>query len=294
MAYGDGRKHIHNAVILGLAPTGLVKLRLDAACAPHVPGRVSRRHGPSVARARILGDDGWSMHRGSGCGADLSPAGRLTAFLLLDAESPGAAVRTCATGCATAWCGTVNDMVVEVPFVSICPTREPPPRSSGGSRSWSRSVSSTACRSRPIRGTYKALPRCRPNPPSSSQASSSSVTRTTAATSRPVPTMQAIHDPDNVLPIAADAQQRLRAPDRQRRSAISGATGAFLAVRQLEQDVDGFWNYCADAAMRTSGQQFPRWVDVNAEFVGAKMVGRWQYASSLVRFPYHARQRVVR
>ncbi len=100
------------------------------------------------------------------------------------------------------------------------------------------------------------------------------------------PTMQAIHDPDNVLPIAADAQQGFARPivndDRD-----LGRNGSFLAVRQLEQDVDGFWNYCADAAMELR-QQFPRWVDVNAEFVGAKMVGRWQDGSSLVRFPYHA------
>ena len=66
-----------------------------------------------------------------------------------------------------------------------------------------------------------------------------------------------------------------------------GRNGTFLAIRQLEQNVDGFWRYCEEAAAALK-QQLTRTVNITPEFVGAKLVGRWPDGSSLVRFPYHA------
>ena len=56
-------------------------------------------------------------------------------------------------------------------------------------------------------------------------------------------------------------------------------------IRQLEQDVDGFWQFCAQTAARLHAQ-FPQWGGVRPEFVGAKLIGRWPDGSSVVRFPY--------
>jgi hypothetical protein len=58
-------------------------------------------------------------------------------------------------------------------------------------------------------------------------------------------------------------------------------------VRQLEQDVAGFWRYCEDAAAMVQ-ERFRAWTNVTPEFIGAKLVGRWPDGSSLVRYPYQA------
>ncbi|MCC2688914.1 MAG: cytochrome, partial [Rhizobiaceae bacterium] len=62
-----------------------------------------------------------------------------------------------------------------------------------------------------------------------------------------------------------------------------GRNGSFLVVRQFEQHVEAFEDFCAFAA-RTKAAELsepgitPRWI-------AAKMVGRWQDGSSLVRNP---------
>jgi len=62
-----------------------------------------------------------------------------------------------------------------------------------------------------------------------------------------------------------------------------GRNGSFLVMRQFEQHVDRFDDYCKAAAMQAAGETgnpaiTPRWV-------AAKMLGRWQDGSSLVRNP---------
>lgn len=47
-----------------------------------------------------------------------------------------------------------------------------------------------------------------------------------------------------------------------------GRAGSYLVFRQLEQDVPAFWNYCQHAAADAR-------VDMSAEQVASKMVGRW-------------------
>ncbi|CDX17856.1 Cytochrome P450 [Mesorhizobium sp. ORS 3324] len=62
-----------------------------------------------------------------------------------------------------------------------------------------------------------------------------------------------------------------------------GRNGSFLVVRQFEQHVELFDDYCQQAAARAARETgddaiTPRWV-------AAKMLGRWQDGSSLVRNP---------
>ncbi|PBC09522.1 cytochrome P450 [Mesorhizobium sp. WSM3859] len=62
-----------------------------------------------------------------------------------------------------------------------------------------------------------------------------------------------------------------------------GRNGTFLVMRQFEQHVELFGDYCRRAALQAAGETgdtaiTPRWV-------AAKMLGRWQDGSSLVRNP---------
>ena len=62
-----------------------------------------------------------------------------------------------------------------------------------------------------------------------------------------------------------------------------GRNGTFLVMRQFEQHVELFDDYCRRAALQAAGETgdaaiTPRWV-------AAKMLGRWQDGSSLVRNP---------
>ena len=62
-----------------------------------------------------------------------------------------------------------------------------------------------------------------------------------------------------------------------------GRNGSFLVVRQFEQHVDVFNDYCKRAAakvVRDTGNQ-----SIDSDWVAAKMLGRWQNGSSLVRNP---------
>lgn len=68
-----------------------------------------------------------------------------------------------------------------------------------------------------------------------------------------------------------------------------GRNGTFLVVRHLEQDARGFDQYLQNEAARLIAVQDPR-VPTNdvvklAEWIGAKMLGRWRDGSSLVRNP---------
>ena len=101
----------------------------------------------------------------------------------------------------------------------------------------------------------------------------------------PSPTLLPNSDPGNKLPLlgalndfscsVADAIRDV------------GFNGSFLVIRQLEQDVDGFAAYCdAEAARLKLRLAAP--YNVTAEYIGAKLVGRWKDGSSLVRQPYES------
>jgi deferrochelatase/peroxidase EfeB len=99
----------------------------------------------------------------------------------------------------------------------------------------------------------------------------------------PRPSLNALHDPGNLLPIMDSDCSFATASVNNRRDL--GFNGSFIVIRQLEQDVDGFNHYCATEAenVRT---RFSTPYNVTPEFIGAKMVGRWKNGSALVRAPY--------
>jgi len=84
-----------------------------------------------------------------------------------------------------------------------------------------------------------------------------------------------------LLPPAADPSHLLP-PDAGRSGAADlGRNGSYLVVRQLAQDVDGFWRYVEDATRRPDGS-----VDPQASVaLAAKMVGRWPGGAPLVKAP---------
>jgi Dyp-type peroxidase family len=86
-----------------------------------------------------------------------------------------------------------------------------------------------------------------------------------------VPTVAAADDPGRVLPRTGD-------PER----ADLGRNGSYLVLRQLAQDVEGFWRF-VDQASRVDGQADP---DAGAR-LAAKMVGRWPNGAPLALAPDH-------
>lgn len=63
-----------------------------------------------------------------------------------------------------------------------------------------------------------------------------------------------------------------------------GRNGSFLVVRQFQQHVEEFDNYCALASKRLSNELGGD-PAITQQWVAAKMMGRWQDGSSLVRNP---------
>ena len=59
------------------------------------------------------------------------------------------------------------------------------------------------------------------------------------------------------------------------------ATAAIWCMRQLEQDVDGFWRYAGEATRRPDGAMDP----AARTALAAKMVGRWPSGAPLVETP---------
>jgi deferrochelatase/peroxidase EfeB len=67
-----------------------------------------------------------------------------------------------------------------------------------------------------------------------------------------------------------------------------GRNGTFIVVRELEQDVDGFHDAIASAALRLHAAQpgFSGWDRLAVQdFIGGKMMGRWKSGASLVAHP---------
>ena len=100
------------------------------------------------------------------------------------------------------------------------------------------------------------------------------------------PTLQAVHDPARLLSITASPQLGFERSIRDEPRDI-GRNGTFLVIRQLEQEVEAFHDYCAAAANQVR-ERFHTWSDVNKDFVGAKLLGRWPDGSSIVRYPYRS------
>lgn len=100
----------------------------------------------------------------------------------------------------------------------------------------------------------------------------------------PGPRLDARHDPEHRLPIEIPPGDFGRVTAEQPRAV--GHNGSFLVIRQLEQDVEGFWKFCSAEAARLKPQFAHLPVECDDEFIAAKMIGRWKDGASLVRFPY--------
>jgi Dyp-type peroxidase family len=86
----------------------------------------------------------------------------------------------------------------------------------------------------------------------------------------PSPLVAAAYDPGGLLAV----------PGRRERDL--GRNGTYLVLRELSQDVDGFWAFLTDATRRPDGS-----ADRDAAtYLAAKMVGRWPSGAPLVLAPY--------
>ncbi|HTO41844.1 MAG TPA: hypothetical protein VL026_12780 [Rhizomicrobium sp.] len=102
----------------------------------------------------------------------------------------------------------------------------------------------------------------------------------------PGPTLSALDDPENRLPIRCDNTSGFTDNVVELPREI-GRNGSFLVIRQLEQDHDAFWAYCENEAARLRGRLGEPY-RITPEFIGAKLVGRWPDGSSLARNPYRS------
>ncbi|OHV88182.1 cytochrome P450 [Mesorhizobium sp. ORS 3428] len=94
------------------------------------------------------------------------------------------------------------------------------------------------------------------------------------------PSVQAAQDRAGIL---SQVRRNRQIPGQPPPPRDFGRNGSFLVVRQFEQHVELFSDYCKHAAARAAQETgddtvTPRWV-------AAKMLGRWQDGSSLVRNP---------
>ncbi|MCB1562981.1 MAG: hypothetical protein KDJ75_05340 [Alphaproteobacteria bacterium] len=101
------------------------------------------------------------------------------------------------------------------------------------------------------------------------------------------PQVPALADPANDL-YAVSGEWPAQRPDFSQSLAPAardlGRDGSFMVIRQLEQDVESFHAFVDDAVEQLNTGACP--LNVNKRWVGAKLVGRWDDGSSLVRNQY--------
>ena len=100
------------------------------------------------------------------------------------------------------------------------------------------------------------------------------------------PTLPALADPDNRLPLQASVDAAFDTTVVEEMRDI-GFNGSFLVIRELEQDVAAFKAYCETEADKVK-HRLPPPYRIDADFIGAKLLGRWPDGSSLVRHPYES------
>ena len=101
----------------------------------------------------------------------------------------------------------------------------------------------------------------------------------------PGPILAAIEDPANILPTTADTASPVFSVSSTNADRDLGRNGTFLAIRQLEQDVDAFWKFCVDEGNRLQPSFPPGVRGAPEEYIAAKLVGRWRDGSPLTRYP---------
>jgi hypothetical protein len=276
VSFGDGRKLGDCAMIFGVAASALHKLSLPDEALATFPSAFLQGMAAS-SRSRILGDAGANAPSAWKWGAG---AQALDGVLLLYGVTEEA-LETTRRSVGEQLRAHGHRAIMEIPFVDL-PDRTATDQESRRAKlepfGFVDGISQPV-----IRGTYKALRGA--DPIHLVEAGEFILGYPDNRGNLPAgPTLDGIHDPENVLPIAIAPQHGFAQPIVNNARDL-GRNGSFLAIRQLEQDVDGFWQFCAHIAGRLH-EQFPGWGGVRPEFVGAKLIGRWPDGSSVVRFPY--------
>ena len=84
-----------------------------------------------------------------------------------------------------------------------------------------------------------------------------------------------------LLPRSDDPRRLLPRDPGGSGAADLGRNGTYLVLRQLEQDVEGFWRYVGEATQRPDGSADP----AARAALAAKLVGRWESGAPLVKAP---------
>jgi deferrochelatase/peroxidase EfeB len=265
VGFGDGRKLGRDAVLtVALGPGALAKLGLPEEClsgfaAAFLEGMSTE------ARTRILGDinrnapDGWRWGR--------EPYDIALLVYGYDEEAVG---RLCATVAGLAR----ENGLGEPHRIPLERTRKPAMEPFGFVDGVSQPV---------IRGSYQSY---RKNDPIHLVEPGEFIIGypDNRGNFPPEPELSALADPDNRLPVAERSNDFGNSIVEAPRAV--GRNGTYLVIRQLAQDVDGFWQYCEEEAERLK-DRLPAPYEMTPDYVAAKLVGRWPDGSSLVRNPYY-------
>ena len=265
IGFGDGRKLGHDAIVtVALGPRALEKLGLPDDCLKGFAPAFLQ--GMSIeARNRILGDIGKNAPENWLWGRD-----PFDLALLVYGKDKGSVGALCKRLAALA---DENDLG-EPHRIPLVATKKPAIEPFGFVDGISQPV---------IRGSYQSF---RKNDPIHLVEPGEFIIGypDNRGNRPPEPELSPLADPDNVLPVAdrshAFANAIVEAPR------AVGRNGSYLVIRQLEQDVTGFWDYCWDEYRRLK-DRLPAPYDVRPDYIAAKLVGRWRDGSSLVRNPYY-------
>lgn len=270
LTFNDGRYIADDAVVtLALTPSGLTRLGLPASALESFPAafRLGMR---GQGRARILGDDPFAAEW-------WWDSGPVEAAMLVYGDTPAAVERRVRDiDAALKGVGTIVDQVELTKVGDTLAERKEPFGFVDG-------VSQPA-----IRGTYRGLRNADPIHLVEPGEIILGYPDNRGAVP-PGPLLDARYDPEMVLPIAGNDHgfaETVKANPR-----LIGFNGSYLVIRQLEQDSVGFNAYCEREAERFAAR-FPAPAICDAEFIGAKMIGRWKDGSSLARNPYMSATRL--
>ena len=276
VSYGDMTPTV-SAMTVGFGPTGLMRLGLDAKEEEETMRRFPNAFRQGMAhpeRSRILDDTGdskpdrwqWGGQERRG---DVVVLCYAQDGALLDADIDEVKTRAQAAGL---------HRVAEVPLTvkrrkapkGQDPEKQPAVEQFG----FVDGISQPA-----VRGTARAISRVRPD--NIVAAGEFLFGYRDEHGYYPVsPAVEASQDPTGILP----RLRRRRGDDGvSERLHDFGRNGSFMVIRQFEQHVEKFNDYCSHAAQTLSRAYRDR--EITEEWVAGKMMGRWRDGSSLVRNP---------
>jgi deferrochelatase/peroxidase EfeB len=275
VAFADGRT-MDEAIILGLSASGLRRLGLPEDCiATFSPAFVDGMTPPW--RSRVLGDSGESAPANWWWGGD--PDSPIDGALLLYARTASEldALLTRTVGLLEQH---GHGAVARVPF-SALPAKDATAQQKFQAKcepfGFLDGVSQPV-----IRGTYKALRNA--DPIHVVEAGEFVLGYPdNRGYIPPTPTLPARLDPAGRLPALVNNRSDNR-QDEATANRDLGRNGTFLAIRQLEQDVDAFWDFCRAEGKRLQAFFPPGITAPPEEYIAAKIVGRWRDGSPLVRY----------